>query len=72
MSETAMRIAEAFDMLPEDQQKLAYEILKTMVRNWDPDFTKLTEREAAALKEAENDPEVFTMDEVLKDLGITL
>lgn len=72
MSETAMKIAETFDMLPEDQQKLAYEILKTMVRNWDPDFTKLTEQEAAALKEAEDDPETFTMDEVLKDLGITL
>lgn len=72
MSETAMKIAETFDMLPEDQQKLAYEILKTMVRNWDPDFTKLTEQEVAALKEAEDDPETFTMDEVLKDLGITL
>ena len=72
MSETAMKIAETFDMLPEDQQKLAYEILKTLVRNWDPDFTKLTEQEAAALKEAEDDPETFTMDEVLKDLGITL
>ena len=72
MSETAQKIAETFDMLPEEQQKLAYELLKTMVRNWDPDFTKLTPGEAEALKEAENDPETFSMDEVLKELGITL
>ena len=57
MSETAQKIAETFDMLPEEQQKLAYEILKTMVRNWDPDFTKLTPNEAAELEAAENDPE---------------
>ncbi len=72
MSETAQKIAETFDMLPEEQQKLAYEILKTMVRNWDPDFTKLTPNEAAELEAAENDPETFSMDEVLKELGITL
>lgn len=72
MSETAMKIAETFDMLPEDQRKLAYELLKTMVRNWDPDFTKLTEQEAAELKEAEDDPETFSMDEVLNELGIVL
>ncbi|MBR0408357.1 MAG: hypothetical protein IJI53_10005 [Clostridia bacterium] len=72
MSETAQKIAETFDMLPEDQQKLAYELLKTMVRNWDPDFTKLTPSEAEALKEAENDPESFSMEEVLQELGITL
>lgn len=72
MSETAQKIAETFDMLPEEQQRLAYEILKTMVRNWDPDFTKLTPNEAAELEAAENDPETFSMDEVLKELGITL
>ncbi len=72
MSETAQKIAETFDMLPEEQQKLAYEILKTMVRNWDPDFTKLTPNEAAELEAAENDPETFSMDEVLKELGIKL
>ena len=72
MSETAQKIAETFDMLPEDQQKLAYELLKTMVRNWDPDFTNLTPSEADALKDAENDPESFSMEEVLQELGITL
>ncbi len=72
MSETAQKIAETFDMLPEEQQRLAYEILKTMVRNWDPDFTKLTPNEAAELEAAENDPETFSMDEVLKELGIKL
>ncbi len=72
MSETAQKIAETFDMLPEEQQRLAYEILKTMVRNWDPDFTKLTPNEAAELEAAENDPETFSMDEVLNELGIKL
>ncbi len=70
MSETARKIAETFDMLPESQQQLAYEILKTMVRNWDPDFTKLTPEEKKRLEEAERDTETFSMEEVMRELGL--
>ena len=70
MSETAMKIAQTFDMLPETEQKLALELLKTLVRNWDPDFTKLTPEEAAMLDEAEKDTETFSLEEVMEELGI--
>lgn len=32
---------------------MTYELLKKLVRAWDPDYTKLTPREAAELEEAE-------------------
>lgn len=71
MSEMANKIAETFDMLPADQQKLALELLETLVRNWDPDFTKLTAKEAEELREAEKDTETITLDELMKELQIT-
>lgn len=71
MSEMANKIAETFDMLPADQQKLALELLETLVRNWDPDFTKLTAKEAEELREAEKDTETVTLDELMKELQIT-
>lgn len=56
--------------LPESQQSLAYDVLKTMVLHWDPDFTKLTPSEAARLEEAEADPETFSLDEVMREAGM--
>ena len=53
MSERTMRIAEMVDMLPEQDQTLAFEIIKKLVLAWDPDYTKVTPSEAAALQEAE-------------------
>jgi hypothetical protein len=54
MSKQAQKIAEMVDMLPEDDRTLAYEIIKKMILAWDPDYTKLTPKEAEELKEAEN------------------
>ena len=53
MSELAMKAARMLDMLPTDEQELAYEMLKRIVLAWDPDFTKLTPTEAEAVREAE-------------------
>ena len=72
MSETAIKIAKAFDMLPESYQSLAYELLNTMLRNWDPDFVKLTSQEAEELQAAMNDPETVSWDEMVKELGLDL
>ncbi|MDO5377087.1 MAG: hypothetical protein Q4G52_02025 [Clostridia bacterium] len=47
---------------------LAYDLLKTMVLHWDPDFTKLTPSEAAQLEEAEADPETVSLDEVMREI----
>ena len=53
MSELAQKTASMLDMLPDQEQQLAYEMLKRIVLAWDPDFTKLTPAEAEALREAE-------------------
>ncbi len=53
MSEKTKQIAEMIDMLPEQEQNLACEMLKRIVLAWDPDFTKVTPSEAKALEEAE-------------------
>ena len=64
MSEKVMKMAEMLNMLPEQDQNLAYEFIKKMVLAWDPDFTKLTPNEAKELEEAENDPEVFSDEDI--------
>ena len=43
------------EVLPEEEQNFALEIIKKLVIAWDPDFTKLTPSERAELEEAEND-----------------
>ena len=53
MSELAEKTATMLDMLPVDEQKLAYEMMKRIILAWDPDFTKLTPDEEAALAHAE-------------------
>jgi hypothetical protein len=41
------------DMLPEQDQNLAFEVVRKMVLAWDPDYTKLTPSEREALEESE-------------------
>lgn len=53
MSKKAMQIAEMLDTLPEQEQELAYQMLKRIILAWDPDFTKLTDKEREELEEAE-------------------
>jgi hypothetical protein len=43
------------DILPENEQNLAYEFIKRMVLAWDSDYTKLTPAERNRLSEAEQD-----------------
>ncbi len=58
MSAVAKQILDMIDMLPEQEQELAFELIKRMVLAWDSDFTKLTpaerERLANANKEIAN------------------
>ena len=53
MSPMANKITEMVDMLPEQEQNLAYELIKRLVLAWDPDYTKLTPTERARLEAAE-------------------
>ncbi|MDR2167551.1 MAG: hypothetical protein LBE35_06860 [Clostridiales bacterium] len=53
MSNIAVGSAKLIDMLPENDQRFAYELIKKLVIAWDPDFTKVTPTEAAAIRAAE-------------------
>ena len=67
MGNVAQKIAVMIDMLPESDQRLAYELIKKLVLAWDPDFTKVTPQEAQALKEAEEhfrNDEYVTMNDI--------
>ena len=70
MSDIAMKMAEMVNMLPPSEQTLAYEMVKRMVRAWDPDFTKLTASEAQELEEAEKDDAPMTLDDYMKSRGM--
>jgi len=43
-----------------------------MLRNWDPDFVKLTAKEAEELHAAMDDPETISWDEMVKELNLDL
>ena len=52
MAPIAQEIASMVDMLPEQEQALAFEMVKRMVLAWDPDFTKVTDAERAQIDQA--------------------
>lgn len=64
MSNKSQQIAEMIDMLPEQKQEFAYELIKKLVLAWDPDFTKLTPDERKALEQAEADPEFISINDI--------
>lgn len=53
MSPKTKQIAELYEMLPEQEQQLAYEMVKRLVLAWDPDFTKVTPEERKRIQKAE-------------------
>lgn len=55
MSPVAREIIDMVDMLPEQEQALACELIKRMVLAWDSDFTKLTPAERKRLDESIKD-----------------
>ncbi len=52
MTAATEKIVTMLDMLPVDEQEFACEVLRKLIIAWDPDFTKLTPREAAELEQA--------------------
>lgn len=54
MSTQIQKITQMLDMLPEQEQNLAVELLKRLILAWDNDYTKLTPKEEQELKEAES------------------
>ena len=53
MTKIAMDAAIMINMLPDDEQNFALEIIKRLVRAWDPDITKVTPEEAERIAHAE-------------------
>lgn len=55
------------EMLPENEVKTINDLVKLLVRSWDPDFTKVTEEERARMDVADAELKngiYFTEDEV--------
>ena len=52
MAPIAQQIADMVDMLPEKDQALAFELVKKLVLDWDPDFSKVTPAEKAEIDKA--------------------
>ena len=48
----SQQIAQMVDALPDEDQALAFELVKKLVLAWDPDFTKTTAAERAAMEQA--------------------
>lgn len=57
MTSLTKQIIDMIDMLPENEQQLACEVLKRLVIAWDPDFKKLTPAEALQLEQAKKEIE---------------
>ena len=57
MSPVTKQIVELVSMLPEQEQQLAYELIKRIVLAWDPDFSKLTSVEKESLEKADKEIE---------------
>ncbi|WP_341299259.1 hypothetical protein MHB44_11555 [Lysinibacillus sp. FSL H8-0500] len=55
MNNRAQDLVEMFNLLPESEQDLAYEMVKRLVLAWDSDYTKLTPVERARLEESTQD-----------------
>lgn len=52
MAPIAQQIAQMVDMLPETDQTLALELVRKLVLAWDPDYTRATPAEDAAMERA--------------------
>lgn len=55
MTAKEQELLDMYNILPAQEQNLAYELIKRLVLAWDSDFTKLTPAEHARLDESERD-----------------
>ena len=52
MAPFTQQIATMVDMLPEEDQTLAFNLIKKLVLAWDPDYTRATPEEDAEMEKA--------------------
>jgi len=70
MQNIAMDVRNLVEILPQDDQRLAYELVKKLVLAWDPNFTKTTPEEAARIKSAEESGFVNEKDIDWEKIGV--
>ena len=58
MSSVTQQIIDMLDMLPENEQQFACEVLKRLVLAWDANYTKITPVEAVQIAQAEKEIEL--------------
>lgn len=64
MTDITKETIDLLELLPQDEQVLINDLVKKLVRAWDPDFTKVTEIEKSNIESALKDNETFSHDEV--------
>ena len=67
MTAVIREVAQMLEMLPQEEQEFACEVMRKLIRAWDSDFTKLTPTEAAELRLAREQVakgEVFSDNEI--------
>ena len=64
MNEAIREVVDLMEILPESEQNFALEFIKKLVLAWDPDYTKMTPFERASLKEALDDDEKISHDQI--------
>ena len=70
MNNLAMNISKMIEILPPDDQRLAFELVKKLVLAWDPDFTKVTPEEAERIKAAEDSGFICESDIIWDEIGV--
>lgn len=52
---TTLQTAELLDILPDEDVLLVNALIKKLIIAWDPDFTKVTEKERELLEKSESE-----------------
>lgn len=52
---TTLQTAELLDILPDEDILMVNNLVKKLVRAWDPDFTKVTVKERALLEKSDTE-----------------
>lgn len=55
LKERTLQTAELLDILPEEDVSMVNDLVKKLVAAWDPDFTKLTDKERKILEKSDLD-----------------
>ncbi|MEL7609891.1 MAG: hypothetical protein AAGU74_10325 [Bacillota bacterium] len=64
MTALVQKVTEMLEMLPEQDQDLAYQMVKKLLLAWDPDFTRLTPKEQERLNQALKETETISHDQI--------